>query len=634
MGGEMYGLQLPFQIILISLIGQLGSAARPVVTFTPNWKKIHVGQSLTMTCNVEPPAPFYYWYRNNNWISRGKNYVTDSARAGESGDYKCQTSNGGTSEIVTLSVIYGRVILQAPLYVYEGDNISLRCSSPSGSLATETIFYRNNQTILNSTTNDTLQLKYTDLKATYSCSRQVLTTITYTYIAATTISYTENAGTIPVTFTPDWNKLLTGDNITMTCNGQNDWTYQWLKNDMLVAEGQTFTITSAQVEHSGIYQCWASHAHSLPFRLEVSDGPLILQTPIFVYRGRNINIKCHSRPEYSVRRTTFYRDIYLIYGPFSDRSIIFLDGNYDRSGTYGCVKELSRDEYVTHTDEVSLHVRDLFSKPNITTMLYPKTEGDNMTLICDTSLSPMRQGTELQFAFYRDGLEVHKFSSSHQYEVQSAQPKDSGNYSCEVRTPTNSVIKRSEELYIQIEGTSSDNVTLIIILAIVLITIIVIIVIIIVVIMSRRKPSPTSTKATMDPPDAESSKGLSQEGDAYYAKVNFKKKVPSTNSNADEDLCYANLKIGQKAPSSRATENFKSQQIDIKVTASLTPEQHKLWTVATTAPRCASLEALFSPSPRCPDTDANLTTSPFSSKHCTLLVMIATQPRPKRFIIH
>ncbi|PIO26244.1 hypothetical protein AB205_0073870, partial [Aquarana catesbeiana] len=224
-----------------------------------------------MTCNVEPPASFYHWYRNNKAISTGKNYVIFFAESENSGDYKCWTRTGGTSEIVTLSVISDPVILQAPLYVYEGDNISLQCSSPSGSVATQTIFYRNNQTISKSTTNDTLQLKYTDLKDTYSCSRQVLTTITHTYKAETTISYTENAGTIPVTFTPDWNKLLTGDNITMTCNGGNDWTYQWLQNDTLVAEEQTYTITSVQVGHSGIYQCRTSQGLSLPFRLEVSN---------------------------------------------------------------------------------------------------------------------------------------------------------------------------------------------------------------------------------------------------------------------------------------------------------------------------------------------------------------------------
>ncbi|XP_073465126.1 high affinity immunoglobulin gamma Fc receptor I-like [Aquarana catesbeiana] len=302
--------------------------------------------------------------------------------------------------------------------------------------------------------------------------------------------------------------------------------------------------------------------YALPPVYHIPTGPLILQTPIFVYRRRDINIKCHSRPEYSVHRTRLYRNNDFIYGLFHDLPFPFLDGNYDQSGRYRCEKVLSRGEYVTYTDEVSLHVRDLFSKPNITTMLYPKTEGDNITLICDTSLTPLRQGTELQFAFYRDELEVQKFSSSHQYEVQSAQPKDSGNYSCEVRTSTNSVIKRSEQLYIQIEGTSSDNATLITILAILLFLITIIVIIaIIVVIKYRRKPSPTSTSATMDPSDAESFKGLSQEGDAFYAKVNFKKKVSSTNPNADEDLCYANLKISQKAPSPRATENVVYSEI-------------------------------------------------------------------------
>lgn len=75
-----------------------------------------------------------------------------------------------------------------------------------------------------------------------------------------------------------------------------------------------------------------------------------------------------------------------------------------------------------------------------------------MTLLCTTTLSWHRQREELQFAFYKDGQNVQPFSSSHQYEVQSAQPKDYAKYSCEVRTPTNSVIKRSEELYMQIQG--------------------------------------------------------------------------------------------------------------------------------------------------------------------------------------
>ncbi|CAI9574631.1 unnamed protein product, partial [Staurois parvus] len=301
-----------------------------------------------------------------------------------SGYYKCRASTGDTSEVVTLSVSHGPVILRAPLYVYEGDNISLQCYSPPELLAMQTIFYRNNQTLWKSSTNYTLQLtvKHTDLTATYRCSKHF--PVTKTYSAGTTISYTEMSGTVPVTITPNWNKLLTGENISMTCHGETYLTYHWFHNGGWVAEGQIYTITSVQVGHSGFYQCRTNQGVSLIFSLEVSHGPVILQAPFFVYRGRNINLKCHSHPDYSVNWTTLYRNNRLIYGPSRDLSFPFLEGNYDWSGTYRCERTLSREEYVTYTDEVSLHVRDLFTKPNITTTLYTMTEGDNMTLTCET----------------------------------------------------------------------------------------------------------------------------------------------------------------------------------------------------------------------------------------------------------
>ncbi|KAM5129441.1 uncharacterized protein ACMZJ9_019958 [Mantella aurantiaca] len=447
-----------------ALFGQLGSAVRPVVTFNPNWNKILSGEPITMSCNVEPSAISYHWYHNDTEISTVKNYMISLAGIRDSGEYKCQTSAGSTSEVVTLSVS------------------------------------------------------------------------------------NENTGAIPVTITPNWNKLLTGDRITMECNGRNDLTYQWLQNGKVVAEERIYTIKSAQVGHSGVYQCQTNHGNSLTFSLEVSDGPLILQAPFFVSRGKDIDIKCHSRPEYTVHRTTFYKNNNLLLEPLNDHNLVVVFGNRDVFGRYRCDGILSRHEYVTHTDEMSLHVRDLFFKPNLTTLQYSMTESDNMTLTCDTSLSPLRQGTGLQFAFYRDGKEIQKFSSSHQYKVYSARLTDSGNYSCKARTPTNSVMKISEGSYIQIEVRNPENTlltmdTYLIILFILLF--LMIIAVIVVVIKYRCKPSlaSTSRKSAMEPPEAES----------------------ATNANTDEDLCYANLKISQKTSSPRATENVVYSEIKAKV---------------------------------------------------------------------
>ncbi|OCT69392.1 hypothetical protein XELAEV_18040707mg [Xenopus laevis] len=93
---------------------------------------------------------------------------------------------------------------------------------------------------------------------------------------------------------------------------------------------------------------------------------------------------------------------------------------------------------------------ELFSTPQINVRPDQVTEGDHMTITCDTKLSPRRETTELQFVFYRNGHNVQGFSLSNQYGVPSAQLEDSGKYTCEVQTPT-SVSKRSRESHIQIQ---------------------------------------------------------------------------------------------------------------------------------------------------------------------------------------
>ncbi|OCT66580.1 hypothetical protein XELAEV_18042832mg [Xenopus laevis] len=95
---------------------------------------------------------------------------------------------------------------------------------------------------------------------------------------------------------------------------------------------------------------------------------------------------------------------------------------------------------------------ELFTSPYVQVNQYKILQGDNMTITCDTKLSPRRETTELQFVFYRNGHNVQGFSSSNQYGVPSAQLEDSGNYTCEVQTPTGSVRKRSNVLHLWILG--------------------------------------------------------------------------------------------------------------------------------------------------------------------------------------
>ncbi|XP_040187952.1 high affinity immunoglobulin gamma Fc receptor I-like [Rana temporaria] len=434
----------------------------------------------------------------------------------------------------------------------------------------------------------------------------------------------------------------------MTFNGGIGVTYYWYKDNERVAEGRSYTITSAQVGHSGNYNCRSNSGLYAEFRLDVGDGPVILQAPPLVYWGSDMVLRCHSRPQYRVINTTFYKDDEVIQPSTNDLTTVIIPRN-QQVGRYRCKRTLSWEEHVTYTDEVSLHIRELFAKPRISIVQNPVREGDNIicntslslpkkrtllqftfyrdghevlnlnsssihpvvlnvsledsgnyscevrtanntvmkrsaelyiqiqelftkpnltairnpvrkgdmvTLICNTSLSPLRQSTELQFAFYRDGQNVQGFNLSNRYKAQSTELEDSsGNYSCEVRTPTNNVKKRSEELSIQIKEYEHNNTATLVTISVIIILLIIIIILIIVN-KNRCKSLMTSTskRQTADPQETESHRDLPGEGDVCYADIKINRKAPDTHTTSNEDLFYVNFTTSKTASSPKVVE--------------------------------------------------------------------------------
>ncbi|XP_044128208.1 high affinity immunoglobulin gamma Fc receptor I-like [Bufo gargarizans] len=442
----------PLIIFLSVIVGLSGAAVRPVVTFTPPWNKILPGEAVRMTCDVDTTEQgdiTYTWYRNNKWTNTGKSLIILPTQSRHGGSYQCGTSEDNISEAVTLNVTKGPVVLQAPPYIYEGDDLPLRCYSGSRNTAGPIVFYRNNTMINPSTTDPEILVRdHRDETAVYKCEKQVIDYTTHS--DETVLTDRGAAASFVVTFYPNWRKIFTGESITMYCNREHYGTYSWYKDWRLLENiDQNFlTIQSAQRHDSGRYQCGTRYVLSPAVSLDVSDGPVILQAPLFVHDGDDIKLRCHSRPEYSVEWTKFLKDDKLLQDS-GDETINLRQG--DVTGRYRCERRLSRKP-VSYTDSVSVPIRELFSRPEIRLTPSNITEGDDMTLTCDTRLSPYRQSTELQFAFYRDGSEVQGFTTSDRYEVLSAQLEDSGNYSCTGRTSDGRVWKPSQELDVHLEG--------------------------------------------------------------------------------------------------------------------------------------------------------------------------------------
>ncbi|XP_069807111.1 uncharacterized protein [Dendropsophus ebraccatus] len=540
--------------ITAGITGVTGASMRPAVTFSPVWNKILHGDSVTMICDVEGNVT---WYRNYKWLHTGKTFTIQSARSWHSAYYQCGTSEEDISEAVTLNVTWGPLVLQSPPYRHEGDDLLLRCHSGSKEYRGPIKFYRNDELIHSSANDSEIQLRNEREKmAVYRCTKQVLTAGYSIYSDETDIR-AQGAAPIRMTFYPNWRKILTGGNIRMMCGGDSG-PYYWYKDNTFLKDNKKFDIRSAQRSDSGTYQCGTSSGLSTGVRLDVSDGPVILQAPLRV--SGVLHLRCHSRPEYSVDWTRFYKGDKLLQ---DSGDVLFLT-QAQVAGRYRCEKRLYRDP-VSYSESVSVPIRDLFSSPEITLTQSETTEsdnltqpvameGDSLTLTCDTRLSPHTHPTELHFAFYRDGQEVLGFGPSNKYGVLSAGLEDSGNYSCMARTLDNRVRKTSQNFLVQIHEANRrghDTYWYLVLLLIAIVSAI--------MIFRHRHHILTlfnKKNQTRDPHQVSTSAINTSAVETIYMEV----KLSQEDLTENDDVCYTTLGFPAKASSpQRVTETVYSE---------------------------------------------------------------------------
>ncbi|XP_077319566.1 Fc receptor-like protein 3 [Lithobates pipiens] len=325
-------------------------------------------------------------------------------------------------------------------------------------------FYRDGQAVRENNISDTYRVQSAQLKDSgkYFCE---VTALDYTERHMSDGLYIGiNAAIKPVvTFTPKWWDVLEGDEVTLTCDvpstvPEEPRTYQWYKdNQPIPGDQQSLHTISARINDSGKYQCQTIGGHnSDAVTLNVTNSSLILQKPpSAIYEGDPLTLRCHHIKEYSSFQTRFYKNNEEIKSQFPDSELRIHKVDLNTTGHYKCTKQIEfpgSSDYHETSDEFSVSVKELFSPPKITVTPSRLMEGNYMMVICDTRPDLLRGGTELHFAFYRDGRTVQGYGVSDTYRVPSSQLKDSGKYTCEVRTRSDTVRKMSDGIYIQIYG--------------------------------------------------------------------------------------------------------------------------------------------------------------------------------------
>ncbi|XP_041429636.1 Fc receptor-like protein 3 isoform X1 [Xenopus laevis] len=470
-----------------------GAAVKSVVSFSPNWTPVSAEDSVTLICNVAPTAQGnlrYSWYRNGHRIPGDhQSLVIRSASVSDNGYYQCQAGAKERSDSVILNIRTDWLILQAPPAVYEGDTLSLRCHSRPEYDTRNTVFYKDNKTIESPVSESELHIGRVDVTATgtYKCEKEIKYKSNYhTNSATQSIVVSELFSYPQIKVSSD---LVTeGDHMTITCDTKlsphretTELQFVFYRNGHNVqgfSLSNQYGVPSAQLEDSGNYTCEVqTSSNSVRKRSNMTQIQLkklfstqIKVSPDEVTEGDHMTITCDTKlsphRETTELQFVFYRNGHNVQGFSLSNQYGVPSAQLEDSGKYTCEVQTSTGSVRKRSTLTDIQIQELFSYPQIKLSLNPVirdhpqikvipdqvTEGDHMTITCDTKLSPHRETTELQFVFYRNGHNVQGFSLSNQYGVPSAHLEDSGNYTCEVQTTTGSVRKRSNVTHIPMQG--------------------------------------------------------------------------------------------------------------------------------------------------------------------------------------
>ncbi|XP_064226943.1 Fc receptor-like protein 5 [Aotus nancymaae] len=116
----------PLMLVLAPVSGQLARTHKSVISLQPPWTTVFQGERVTLTCKE---FHFYSPQKTKWYLEKEipRETPANTLEVGESGEYRCQARGSSLSSPVRLVFSPASLILQAPLSVFEGDSVVLRC---------------------------------------------------------------------------------------------------------------------------------------------------------------------------------------------------------------------------------------------------------------------------------------------------------------------------------------------------------------------------------------------------------------------------------------------------------------------------------------------------------------------------
>uniref|UniRef100_A0A8C2CQR5 Ig-like domain-containing protein n=1 Tax=Cyprinus carpio TaxID=7962 RepID=A0A8C2CQR5_CYPCA len=438
--------QLPLVLLLISNIysGHTEDIPTPTLTVEPQ-SSLFTGDSVTLRCEVDQSQDGweFLWYKNSNTEStEAANKTIDTLKVSDGGEYRCRARRRGLytnySEPVTVT-IYERpkanVTITPDQHVFRGETVTLRCDiDGEGVTSWKYSWYKDGSDSVFSELQEHIFRYVTESDVgNYSCyGAERGGSRTSNISDEVTLTVSDKAKAVLSGSPQKW--LTEGDPVTLICEVKGSptgWTFSWytvtvsdyrnahyqLLSDSSRGAGGNYTVSSAALNHTGVYVCTAKRGKRA-YSTQYSNKQLIWVTAETAFPGVScqvslivspsrtqhftsvpLSLTCEDQSNSHRWRVRRYSDSLGLFDcssrwgwqTGSTCTISYTVPPY--TGVYWCQSESGEN---SHPVNITVHLEDMI----LDSPVHPVTEGDSLTLHClyEHSTPPI-----LRADFYKDG---------------------------------------------------------------------------------------------------------------------------------------------------------------------------------------------------------------------------------------
>ncbi|XP_024845670.1 Fc receptor-like protein 5 isoform X2 [Bos taurus] len=256
---------------------------------------------------------------------------------------------------------------------------------------------------------------------------------------------------------PPWTTLFQGETVTLTCKAfqfnapqKRKW-YRWYLPGEIQSET---TENTYEARESGGYKCQAQDSHSSDrVDLLFTAASLILQAPSDVFEADSVVLRCQAKANVILNNMTLYKNgkVLQVLDKTSDFHIY--QASMKDNGDYHCSG--FKDTHLVSSNKIKIVVQELFPSPVLKASSTQPTEGNTVTLTCETQLSLQRPESQLLFRFVKTSM-WSEWKISPEFQFSPIRRENSGSYWCEARRLNSLVQKQSQELQIQVQEIVRD----------------------------------------------------------------------------------------------------------------------------------------------------------------------------------